>query len=42
MPFLEDHLAVLLGDDAGTTGMGQDQVVELGHEAWWRWGIGVG
>src|SRR5919199_5035280 len=29
-----DHLAVVVGDDAGAIGVGEDQVIELGQEAW--------
>src|SRR5215210_7996587 len=29
-----DYLAVVVGDDAGAISMGQDQVIELGQEAW--------
>src|SRR5215210_3871524 len=37
-----DHLAVVVGDDAGAIGMREDQVVELGQEAWRRRGIWAG
>src|SRR5215210_2348598 len=37
-----DRFAVLLGDDAGAIGVREDQVVELGQEAWRSWGVRVG
>src|SRR5215203_21444 len=37
-----DRFAILLGDDAGAIGVREDQVVELGQEAWRSWGVRVG
>src|SRR5215207_2771055 len=37
-----DRFAILLGDDAGAIGVREDQVVELGQEAWRSRGVRVG
>src|SRR5829696_5823309 len=42
LSLLDQGFAILLGDDAGAIGVREDQVVELGQEAWRSWGVRVG